>query len=280
MTPTMPLTRTNKKKALHHIVTNVLDPDHDDPDDKYFFIEAFAKAKFSTIANLISTNDATISQLDYLDDDNNVAPLEKVPIQILWQFLKYVQHLPKEGNELKSLEDWTKINVDDFDEFRETRILVNMVPTASTITVSTPHDHIIDESSLNYLLDHILELHDDHPFESFLCNNNITTMSDLTNFIDNNDDTIFNNCGLTKPEFTLLLDIFWFDLHHKECENPVAINWRFITLQDINQFSSPSDVPSKLSSNDPSISPSDIPSDDPSIIPPEVTKMINNISTH
>ena len=79
----MPLTRTNKKKALHHIVTNVLDPDHADPDDKLFFIEAFAKAKFSTIADLLSTNEATISQLDYFDDDNNVAPLEKVPINIL-----------------------------------------------------------------------------------------------------------------------------------------------------------------------------------------------------
>ena len=204
MIPTMPLTRSNQKKAFHHIVTNVLDPDHEDPDMKLFIIEAFAKAKFSTIANLISINDATIPQLDYLDDDNNVAPLEKVPILILQQFIKYVQHLPKEGNELKSLEDWTKINVDDFDKFR---YLVNTVPTASTITVSTPHDHIIDVSSLKYLLDHILELHDDHPFDSFLFNNNITTMSDLIHFIDNNDNIIFNNCSLTKPESTLLNDV-------------------------------------------------------------------------
>ena len=86
----MPLTRSNKKKAFHHIVTNVLDPDHADTDDKFFFIEAFAKAKFSTIVDLLSTNDATISQLDYLDDDNNVAPLAIVPIAILRQFIKYV----------------------------------------------------------------------------------------------------------------------------------------------------------------------------------------------
>ena len=103
MIPTMPLTRSNKKKAFHHIVTNVLDPDHEDPDMKLFIIEAFAKAKFSTIVDLLSTNDATISQLDYFDDDNNVVPLEKVPISILRQFIKYLQHLPKEGNELKSL---------------------------------------------------------------------------------------------------------------------------------------------------------------------------------
>ena len=261
MIPTIPFPRTKKKKELHHIVTNVLDPEHEDPDMKLFIIEAFAKAKFSTIVDLLSTNDATTSQLDYFDDDNNVVPLEKVPISILRQFIKYLQHLPKEGNELKSLEDWTKINVDDFDEFRVTRTLVNPVPTASTITVAPPHDHIIDESSLNYLLDHILELHDDHPFESFLCNNNITTMSDLINFIDNNDDIIFNNCGLTKPEFTLLHDVYLLNLHCKECKNLVGYNWRLITLQDINQFSSPSDVPSKLSSDDPSISPSDIPSD-------------------
>ena len=211
----MPLTRTNKKKAFRHIVKHVLDPDHEDTDMKLFIIEAFAKAKFSTIANLISINDATIPQLDYLDDDNNVVPLEKVPIAILRQFIKYVQHLPKEGNELQSLEDWTKINVDDFDEFRETRTLVNMVPTVLTITVSTPHDHIIDESSLDYLLDNILELHDDHPFEAFLIKNNIFTMSELLDFINKNDENIFTNCGLTSSKMKLLFESFEYFIHQK-----------------------------------------------------------------
>lgn len=260
----MPLTRTNKKKAFRHIVKNVLDPDHEDTDMKLFIIEAFSKAKFSTIVDLISTNDTNISKLDYIDDDNNVVTLAKVPISILQNFNKYVQHLLKEGNEntFQSLEDWTKINVDDFDDFRVS--LVNLDPTTSTEKEETPLDHQIDESSLDYFLDHILELHDDHPFEAFLIKNNIFTMSELLDFINKNDEIIFTNCGLTTSKMELLFESFEYYILQKISKNPIGLCWRNISCKDILHFSSPTPV----ASNNTLVK--------PTTFPPEVTKMINN----
>ena len=57
-------------------------------------------------------------------------------------------------------------------------------------------NYCIDNLSLDHLLDNILNLQDDHPFEFFLLeDNNISTMLELLDFINNNDDIIFNNCA-------------------------------------------------------------------------------------
>ena len=120
MIPTIPLTRSNHRKALHHIVTNVLDPDHSDPDETWFIAEAFKKARFKSIDDFTEASEATISQLDYYDDQKNILQLEKVPIQILKNFLRFYHHLRKEGDEntLTTLIEWENITVDDFDNFR------------------------------------------------------------------------------------------------------------------------------------------------------------------
>lgn len=144
----MTLTRADRKKALHHVVTKILDPDHAYPDMKLFISKSISKDNLHFITYLTTTNEVTISQLDYIDDKNDVVPLEKVPKAIISNFLKYVRHLLREGDEnnLQTSADWEKITVGYFYELRVSIIntsgppLVNLTPasTVATTMAATP----------------------------------------------------------------------------------------------------------------------------------------------
>ena len=129
------MTKTQKAEALKHILETLFGLEEGNPVASALTVNGLREP-----LDIMLANDKTLDSLNYKNDKEEYHPLPVGYCNLLKIFKEYVAHHISEGNSMEN-EDWVKLDVEDFRQFRLSSGVSSSTTSSSPSATSSTHGH-------------------------------------------------------------------------------------------------------------------------------------------